>query len=635
MVDEGTLSSVLAEFARTLLTDFPIQAILDHLVERIVDVLPVTGAGVTLIWPGAAPHYVAASNSAALRLERLQTALGQGPCVVAYTTGEPVAVPDLTVDTRFDGFRSAALAAGGAAVFAFPLRHADERLGALDLYRDTPGSLDPRDLAAAQTLADVAAAYLLNAQARAEARVMSDRFRDRSLHDPLTGLPNRALLHQRLEHAAQRAERSHTLAAVLFADLDRFKWINDTYGHAVGDELLVDVGRRLSAVVRPGDTLARVSGDEFVILCEDLAHADDAKHLAGRVQETLSRRFHLNDADVSVSASVGIAYCGPGETVTPQLITHADMAMYQAKRAGGGMHQVLDLRSSSGAVPNTERRRGADGAGPERDLGSDLAVQDLHLEYQPIVRTANGGLVGLEALLRWTHPRCGAIPALTAVSLAEQNGSIAEIGAWALRRSLVDRQNWLAATPHHSVTMSVNVSVPQLMRHGFRDTVVEALASTSTDPAALVLEVTEGIFIEDNGAAAAVLTELHELGVQVALDDFGSGYCSLGYLRRLPVDIVKIDQTFVTDLGHDSVSAAIVEAVHRLAGVLGLRVVAEGVETEQQHDQIARIGCELAQGFLYGHPLRATHVAELLAASEAQHVPQRLRRTSGAAPSGR
>lgn len=282
MVDERTLSSVLAEFVRTLRTDFSIQAILGHLVERIVDVLPSTGAGVTLIWPGAAPHHVAASDSAALRLEQLQTSLGQGPCVVARTTGEPVAVPDLTVDTQFDGFRSAALAARGAAVFAFPLRHADERLGALDLYRDVPGSLDPRDMAAAQTLADVAAAYLSNARARAEAQTMSDRFWDRSLHDPLTGLPNRTLLHPRLEHAAQRAERSHTIAAVLFADLDRFKGINDTYGHAVGDELLVAVGRRLSAVVRPGDTLARVSGDEFVILCEDLAHESDATRLAVR-----------------------------------------------------------------------------------------------------------------------------------------------------------------------------------------------------------------------------------------------------------------------------------------------------------------------------------------------------------------
>jgi EAL domain-containing protein (putative c-di-GMP-specific phosphodiesterase class I) len=277
-------------------------------------------------------------------------------------------------------------------------------------------------------------------------------------------------------------------------------------------------------------------------------------------------------------------------------------------------------------VPDIRRRQGA--AGDDRDLGSDLALHDLHLEYQPIVRVADGGLVGLEALLRWTHPRHGAVPALTAVRLAEDNGLIAEIGAWALRRSLVDRQDWLAAMPGTSVSMSVNVSVQQLMSRGFRDTVVEALASTSTDPAALVLEVTEGIFIEDHGQAAAALSELHALGVQLALDDFGSGYCSLGYLRRFPVDIVKIDRTFVTDLGNDPVSAAVVEAVHGLGGALGLRVVAEGVETEQQHEQILRIGCELGQGFLYGSPLRASAVLDFLAAHHAHHMPQTAARHS-------
>ena len=234
MVDEDTLSSVLSDFARTLITDFPIQGILDHLVERIVDVLAVTGAGVTLISAGRAPHYVAASNPDALAFERLQTELGQGPCQVAYETGTAVSLPDLGLDRRFPEFITAASAAGMGAVFAFPLRHGAGRLGALDLYRDRPGALDPRDMTAAQTLADVAAAYLLNAQARLEALEISDRFRANALHDALTGLPNRVLLQQRLEHAAQRAHRSHSQAAVLFADLDRFKWVNDTYGHHVG-----------------------------------------------------------------------------------------------------------------------------------------------------------------------------------------------------------------------------------------------------------------------------------------------------------------------------------------------------------------------------------------------------------------
>ena len=603
MVDEETLSSVLSEFARTLITDFPIQGILDHLVERIVDVLAVTAAGVTLISPGRAPHYVAASDADALDYERLQTELGQGPCLMAYETGEAVTVPDMRREGRFPEFAPAALAAGMGAVFAFPLRHGAGRLGALDLYRDTPGALDPRDMSAAQTLADVAAAYLLNAQARQEALEISDRFRASALHDALTGLPNRVLLQQRLEHAAQRAHRSHSQAAVLFADLDRFKWVNDTYGHPFGDQLLIAVARRLAAVVRPGDTLARVSGDEFVILCEDLAHVSDVLRLAKRVDDAFGSPFDLAGTQVAMTVSVGIAYSGPGEAVTDQLITHADMAMYQAKRLGGATHQVIDLRGASSAG---DRNR------LDRDLRSAMAAGHLDLAYQPIVRTVDGSVVGVEALLRWTHPTQGAIPALTTVSLAEQNGLIGGIGAWVLERSCADRAGWLAEHPGRPLDVSVNVSVRQLMSAGFGASVARILEATRMDPAALVLELTEGVFIEDGTRATGVLADLKAMGVRLALDDFGSGYSSLGYLRRFPVDSIKIDQGFVADIGHDHSGMAIVAAISDLAHVLGLTVTAEGIETRQQHDAVAGVGCEHAQGFLYSRPVPAGDVQELL-----------------------
>ena len=348
MVSERQLSAVLSEFARTMVTDFPIQAILDRLVDRIVEVLPITAAGVTLISPGSDPHYVAASSDAALAFEKLQSDCGQGPCVAAYRSGQAVSVADLRTDERFPGFAQTAAAEGLAAVFALPLRHDDGRLGALDLYRDTPGPLDPEDMAAAQTLADVAAAYLLNAQAREKAREAADRLRTSSLHDALTGLPNRVLLEQRLTHAAERARRSHSEAAVLFADLDRFKAVNDTYGHTVGDLLLVAVAARLTALLRPGDTLARVSGDEFVILCEDLQSPADIEHLATRIDDAFETPFVIPDGeqrtvDVSISASVGIAFSGPAAGITRHLVRDADLAMYQAKRKGGGIHQVIDL----------------------------------------------------------------------------------------------------------------------------------------------------------------------------------------------------------------------------------------------------------------------------------------------------
>jgi len=596
MVHEDSLSSVLSEFARTMLTDFPIQRILDHLVERIVDVMPITGAGVTLISPGMTPQYLAASNEDALRFERLQTELGEGPCWTAFESGEPVAVPDLAVDDRYPRFGPAALAAGMAAVFTFPLSHGDGRLGALDLYRDVPGALSAQDTEAAQTLADVAAAYLLNAQAREEALQAADWFRDRALHDALTGLPNRVLLQERIEHAAQRARRTHTAVAILFIDLDHFKRVNDAYGHPVGDELLIAVAQRLSALVRPGDTLARVSGDEFVFLCEDLARSADVDALVSRIDEVFANPFDLTRVELAVTASVGIAYSGPGDAVTDSLVLDADIAMYQAKRRGGATHQVIDLRMAEEAHERHQL---------ERDLRAALSGAELDVAYQPIVRTADGFVTGVEALLRWTHPARGPVPAATAVAVAEQSGLIAGIGAWVLERSCRDRVGWLTEHPEHPLDLSVNVSARQLMSPGFAATVAAVLDSTGMDPAALVLEVTEGIFVDDGDRALRVLVDLKKLGVRLALDDFGTGYSSLSYLRRLPVDIVKIDQSFVANMGRDPAASAIVAAVTQLAHGLGKTVSAEGVETAEQCDEVASVGCELAQGYFFARPMTA------------------------------
>jgi diguanylate cyclase (GGDEF)-like protein len=596
VVREDKLSAVLSEFARTLATDFPIQGILDHLVERIVEVLPVTAAGVTLISEGRAPRYIAASNASALRYEQLQTEIGEGPCLSAYESGAAVAVPDLRVDDCFPRFAPAALQAGLAAVFTFPLCHANGRLGALDLYRDTPGELDHDNMAAAQTLADVAAAYLLNAQARDDASAASDQFRHRSLHDPLTGLPNRLLLQQRLEHAAQRAKRSKTDAAILFADLDRFKQVNDTHGHQVGDELLLAVAQRLSGLVRPGDTLARFSGDEFVFLCEDLQSADDAEILAGRIDAAFTDPFVLSGTELAVTASVGMAYAGPGQDISAQLLVEADIAMYQAKRKGGAGHQIIDLR---------EARLTYDRNSLERDLRSAFAQDELEVAYQPIVRTTDGLVTGVEALLRWTHAARGQVPALSMVAAAEESGLIGDIGAWVLERSCIDRERWMLEHPTARLDLAVNVSVRQLTSPDFCTTVADILEKTGMDRAALVLEVTESILIEDTERALAVLADLKELGIRLALDDFGTGYSSLSYLRRLPIDIVKIDQGFIADIDVAPAGGSIVAAVTDLAQALGLTVTAEGVETVKQRDEITAMGCECAQGFFYARPMSA------------------------------
>ena len=315
MLNDRQLAVVLSAFARTMLTDFPIQAILDLLVEQIVELMPITGAGVTMICPGVGTRYVAASNDTVLRFEQLQSEVGEGPCVVACQSGRTIAIADLRREERFPSFSRRAVEAGLAAVFAFPLNHPDGAIGALDLYRDTPGELDDYSIVAAQTLADVATAYLVNAQGRAAMQLATERSRETSLHDPLTGLANRTLLLERLEHASARGRRTGLTSAVLFLDLDRFKTVNDTFGHQIGDEALVVVGERLSEVLRAGDTLARVSGDEFVILCEDLADAAQVGVVAQRVDAALFPPLVLSELELDVSASVGIAFAGSRRTI--------------------------------------------------------------------------------------------------------------------------------------------------------------------------------------------------------------------------------------------------------------------------------------------------------------------------------
>jgi diguanylate cyclase (GGDEF)-like protein len=602
MPSERQLSQVLQEFARTLVTDFPIQGILDHLVERIVDLLPITGAGVALMSPGASSRYVAASDASAMRFEDLQSDLDEGPGIAAYETGESVAVPDLHDEPRFPRFTASAIDAGLGAMFTFPMRNGAERIGALDLYRSSPGPLDAEAIDAAQTLADIAAAYVINARSRTDLRESSERSRETALHDPLTGLPNRLLLLERLEHAVLRGRRSGAVAAILFADLDRFKQVNDLHGHSVGDELLVAVADRLRAVVRPGDTLARTAGDEFVVLCEDINGRSHADSIATRIGAAVAAPFELSIGEVLMTASVGIAFSGPTDQLSEQLLQDADTAMYQAKRKGGGRHQIVDLR---------EQHRADERASLEHDLRGASKRGELRTEYQPIVETATGRVTGVEALLRWAHPSRGAVSPAVLVPLAERGGLITDIGRWVLDNSCSDRHRWHRNLRSAGLSISVNVSVHQLMSPDYANTVAAVLAKTNTDPRAVTLEVTESVFVQDSDRALVVLNELKRIGVKLALDDFGTGYSSLTCLRRFPIDILKIDQTFVADLGDDPASHAIVASVIELAHMLGMTVVAEGVETARQHGRLAALGCDSCQGYYFARPMSADNLVEL------------------------
>ena len=600
---KADLADVLSEFARTMVTDFPIERILDRLVERIVDIMPITGAAVTLISDDLHPQYLAASTASALRYEQLQSELGEGPSLVAYQTGEAVAVQDLNDESSFPNFASRALIAGLVAVFTFPLRHGDALLGALDLYRDTPGPLTPESLSTAQTLADVAAAYLINARARSELEESSEQSRDAAMHDGLTGLPNRALLTERLEHALVRVQRSDKTIAVFFIDLDGFKAINDKYGHQVGDALLVAVGERLAGVLRPGDSLARLAGDEFVVLCEELDDPAQADAIAVRVDGALSRPFAVGGVLLQIRGSIGIACSLKGDTDPGALIHEADMAMYRAKRRYGPRRHVRKVRARD-AIARQVRPTGLPGA---------LKRGDLQLSYQPIVDTATGRFTAAEALVRWPHASRDRSSPTTFVPLAEQSGRIIEIGHWVRERACQARQRWEDQAAGE-ISMSVNVSARQFMSAGFVRSVTSALHRNSTRPDLLTLEVPESVVVHDRERALIVLEDLKAAGVRLALDGFGTGYSSLNDLQRLPIDTIKIDGSFVVQLSGRAADQAVVTAIIQLAHGLGMTVVSEGVETAEQHQQLTMLGSDCCQGVYFSSPMSAAGIESLLSA---------------------
>ncbi len=598
---EQKLSDVLGEFARTMATEFPIQAILDHLVDRIADVLPVDGAGVTLLSPGVGPRFMAASDDAARRYEQLQADLEDGPCLLAFHSGAPVLVPDLQQDNTFPDFGPRALDEGLVAVFTFPLRHGDRQLGALDLYRGSAGALSTEATAAAQTLADVAAAYLINAGTREDLRLALARTRQEALHDGLTGLPNRQLLMDRLDHAFARSRRSGLTSAVFFIDVDRLKGVNDNFGHAVGDQLLVAVTGRLLTLIRPGDTLARLSGDEFVAVCENLGNQDQAVGIGRRLIAAMARPISLPGIEVRVSVSIGLVHADSGASSAEQVLHQADTAMYRAKHQGGGRLHVFD--------GNPRIPRQSDGL--ESELAAALGRRELRNEYQPIVRTDDGSIHAFEALLRWSHPDRGEITPAVMIPLAERSDLISTIGQWTLGQAMADRSRWDRHRAQN-LAMWVNVSAHQIMSDTFFHEVEQVVGARSNPPELLTLEVTENVFLRDGDRAVSALSRLRDLGVHLALDDFGTGYCSMSYLKRFPVDVVKIDQSFITDLGVDPVSDTIVEAMVELAHKLGLTVVAEGVETAAQSVAVAGLGCDLSQGYYHARPMPAAQANELM-----------------------
>jgi diguanylate cyclase (GGDEF)-like protein/PAS domain S-box-containing protein len=436
-----------------------------------------------------------------------------------------------------------------------------------------------------------------------ERKWIEAQLRRNAFYDGLTSLPNRALFMDRLEHALGRTRRrpDHVFA-VLFLDLDRFKLVNDSFGHGVGDRLLMETARRVQKVVRPSDTVSRLGGDEFAILTEEIRDVADAVHIAERTQAELGAPYHVDGHEIFISASIGIALATQAYGQPGEILRDADTAMYRAKAGGKARHEVFgdDMLSQ---VRGLLRLQG--------ELRRALDRGELCLHYQPLVSLTTGEVVGAEALVRWQHPQRGLLLPAAFIGVAEESGLISPLGEWAFREACAQGRAWQDAGLA-GLRVSVNVSPNQFRQAKLAEQIRRALAATGFEPMALDVELTESALMESVEESVKSARELKALGVRIALDDFGTGYSSLSYLRRFPVDVLKIDQTFVGSVTTDARDAAIASSVIALAHSLTLRVIAEGVETEEQRAFLRDVGCDEMQGHVVSPALPADAFAQMV-----------------------
>jgi diguanylate cyclase (GGDEF)-like protein len=422
-----------------------------------------------------------------------------------------------------------------------------------------------------------------------------------ALHDSLTGLPNRALFMDRLDHVIRSSQRyTGYLYAVLFLDMDRFKVVNDSLGHTIGDKLLIAVGQKLSNSLRPGDTVARLGGDEFAVLLENINHLTDAVEIAERIQKELSVPFSLAGYEIFSGASIGIALSSGAYERPEQIVRDADIAMYQAKAKGNSSYEIFDAKMYVSVVERLEL---------EADLRRAIEHKEFLLHYQPIIDLRKNLIIGFESFVRWNHPKRGLLYPMEFIPLAEETGLIFPIGEWTLRESCRQLRAWQKEYPlDPPLTMSINISGRQFSQHDLIGTLTGIISETGIDASSLAIEITERMIMENVEAAAATMAQLREMGVHIHIDDFGTGYSSLSYLHHFPITALKIDRTFVSKLTANDENKEIITTIVSLAKSLNLEVIAEGVELTHQLSKINNLNCHYGQGFLFSEPMESAAV---------------------------
>jgi diguanylate cyclase (GGDEF)-like protein len=587
----------LAQLQRGIVDRLPVHEVLEAAVEGACELLGDEVGTLRLTDPDDPAHTTLVASVGAdgeLLTERRHQPVAAGlggravrerGVVVADLVGG-VASPDETRDFPADGLTAA---------MAAPVNERGKAIGSLAVgSRRRARRYDSRDQQVLLSFAEHASLALNHARAVEEAV-------HEALHDSLTGLPNRSLFVDRLRHSVARAQRTGTPVAVLFCDLDGFKTVNDSLGHRTGDRLLVSVAERLADCLRPADTIARLGGDEFAVLLEELREPGDAARAAQRLLASLEAPFELRDREFIISASIGIA-AGTKEPET--LLRDADLAMYRAKSRGKGRYAIFEPGMHTAIVERLDL---------EVDLKRAIEHDELVLLYQPIFSLRSGAVAGVEALVRWRHPRRGMVLPEHFVPLAEESGVIRELGRWVLRTACHQGALWRARYPGHpGLQIGVNVSGAQLREPGLVAEVTEALAAAQLDASGLTLEITETALMESFETAIEQLDALKLLGVDLAIDDFGIGYSSLRYLRRLPLDNLKIEKSFIDGIGESDDEPALLQAIVDLANIFGLTVVAEGIERPEQRERLLELGCDLGQGHLLSEALSPADADALL-----------------------